>query len=484
MGYPGIGSWIERRAARSGADVALVVGETSWTFAALAERTRALAAWLTREGVAPGDRVAFHGRNDPAALISLFATTAIRAVWVPVHPARPVDEVRGVLEDAGARVVVRASPDTRPDTPARVLEAGDVMDLPPAPDAPRARDPEPDDLAILAYTSGTTSAPKGVMLSQANLLWNVAQMLAACGFGPADVTLGAATFTRMGGLGVTALPTLFAGGTVVVPDGSDGASALEAIERHRVSVVFANPDLLEQMVRAPGWRGADLSSVRTGVVGGGLVPEALLRSYLDRGVLLRHGYGLTEAAPVVSLLDERDAVTKARTVGKPLPFVEVRVARPDAAACEPGEVGEWWIRGPNVCGGYWRHPRVHDAEGWFPTGDVGCVDAEGYLRFVGRASSAIAVGDSVVYPPVIEEALYGTAGILEAAAVGLDGKVVAAVVLAPDVILDEGSIMASLRRTLPAAAVPSELCRVDAIPRNAAGKVLIDDLRALLAAGA
>ena len=483
MGSPGLGSWIERRATFSPSDVALVVDGVSHTYSDLAADVRRVAEVLRRLGIGPGDRVAFHGRNDPAALTSLFGTTAIGAVWVPIHPARPDDEVRAVLDDAEPRLLIRAQPRSHPETAVPELEATDLSDLSgddPSPGPLPPWEPDPGDLAILAYTSGTTGRPKGVMLSHANVLWNVIQMLGAGAFASADVTLAAAPFTRMGGLGVTVLPTLFAGGAVVVPSASDGPAVLATIEQARVTVVFANPDLLEGMVRAPGWSDADLTSVRTGVVGGGLVPEELLRAYLDRGVRLRHGYGLTEAAPVVSLLDEREAATRADSVGKPLPFVDVRAVRPDGSACAPGEIGAWWIRGPNVSSGYWRRPPVVDADGWFPTGDVGSIDAEGYLTFLDRASSAMAAGDEVVYPATIERALYGATGVADMAAVDVDGSIVAAIVAEADAPPDPAALLARLRDTLAPHEAPSRIVQVDAIPRNAAGKVRRDELRDLI----
>ncbi len=483
MGSPGLGSWIERRATSSPSDVALVVDGLSHTYSELAADVRRVAEVLRRLGIVPGDRVAFHGRNDPAALTSLFGTTAIGAVWVPIHPARPDDEVRAVLDDAEPRLLIRAQPRSHPETTVQELEATDLSDLSgddPSPGPLPPWEPDPGDLAILAYTSGTTGRPKGVMLSHANVLWNVIQMLGAGAFASADVTLAAAPFTRMGGLGVTVLPTLFAGGAVVVPSASDGPAVLATIEQARVTVVFANPDLLEGMVRAPGWSDADLTSVRTGVVGGGLVPEELLRAYLDRGVRLRHGYGLTEAAPVVSLLDEREAATRADSVGKPLPFVDVRAVRPDGSACAPGEIGAWWIRGPNVSSGYWRRPPVVDADGWFPTGDVGSIDAEGYLTFLDRASSAMAAGDEVVYPATIERALYRAAGVADMAAVDVDGSIVAAIVAEADAPPDPAALLARLRDTLAPHEAPGRIVQVDAIPRNAAGKVRRDELRDLI----
>ncbi len=445
----------------------------------LARRIRSVAAQLIDRGVGPQDRVAYHGENDPAALVSLFAARAIGAIWVPVMPARPEDEVRSVLSDADPRVLIRANPTTHPETNLPEISVHDLVDSEDAPPI-LERSVDPDELAILAYTSGTTGAPKGVMLTEGNLSWNVAQMLAACGFSSSDVTLAAAPFTRIGGLGVTVLPTLFAGGSIVVPPAPDGASVLKTIERASVSVVFANPDLLDAMVRAPEWPDADLSGIRTGVVGGGLVPEALLRTYLDRGVRLRHGYGLTEAAPVVSLLADDEAVDRRASVGKSLPFTDVRVARPDGSQCAPNEVGEWWIRGPNVCVGYWGLPPVTDEDGWFPTGDLGSIDAEGYLTFLDRASSALRIGDAVVYPAVVEARLYGIPGLVDAAVAEVGGRLVAAVVPEAGARPDP-SLLEPLHGVLPPEAVPAEIRPVGAIPRNAAGKVRRDELRELLA---
>jgi acyl-CoA synthetase (AMP-forming)/AMP-acid ligase II len=482
MAFPGLGSWIERRAATSPADVALIVGESSLTYRRLADDVRRVAGLLRRRGVGPGDRVAFHGRNDPAALTSLFGTTALGAVWVPIHPGRPEDEVRAVLDDSDACLLIRADPQTHPAVEISELEAAELPGRGSTAEPLPPWEPDPADLAILAYTSGTTGPPKGVMLSHANVTWNVIQMMGACAFGPSDVTLAAAPFTRMGGIGVTVLPTLFTGGTVVVPDAVNGPGVLETIERSGVTVVFANPDLLEQIVRAPGWDDADLSSVRTGVVGGGLVPEALLRAYLDRGVCLRHGYGLTEAAPVVSLLDEREAASRVESVGRPLPFVDVRAVRPDGSTCDPDETGEWWIRGPNVSSGYWRRPPVVDADGWFPTGDAGSIDAEGYLTFLDRSSSAIAVGADLISPATIERALSGAPGVVDAAAAELDGRIVVAIVAEADPSPDPAALLSRLRGTLAPLELPNEIVEVGSIPRNAAGKVRRDELREVVRA--
>jgi fatty-acyl-CoA synthase len=169
-------------------------------------------------------------------------------------------------------------------------------------------------------------------------------------------------------------------------------------------------------------------------------------------------------------------------VGRPLPFVEVRAVRADGSACEPGEPGAWWIRGPNVSSGYWRRPPTTDADGWFPTGDVGSIDADGYLTFLDRSSSAMSIGDGVVYPATIERALYGAPGVAEVAAADVDGRIVAAIVADAGRPPDLSALLEHLRGALAPHEVPSEIAQVDSIPRNAAGKVrraqLADALRA------
>jgi fatty-acyl-CoA synthase len=305
-------------------------------------------------------------------------------------------------------------------------------------------------------------------------------MLLAAGFTEGDVALGAAPFTRMGGVGVTVLPTLFAGGSVVIPPGAGGNDVLHTIEDARITVVFANPDLLERMRRSPRWLDADLTGVRTGVVGGGLVPAALLGTYLDRGVPLRHGYGMTEASPVVSLLDADEVLKHPLSVGRPLAFVDVRAVRPDGSVCEPGELGEWEIRGPNVSAGYRGLPSPIRPGGWFPTGDLGWIDADGYLTFADRASSVIRLGGHDLYPATLEDAIYGSPGVEDVAVVDVEGAVVVAIVSRDGVALDRGPLRERVQPHLPSD-VALEVTAVASIPRNAADKIRRDQLRAMLA---
>lgn len=489
MATPCMDAWMARRAAIAPGDPALVSPGERRTYAEFWARIRSTAARFHGLGVRPGDRVAFHGANEPAAFDSLFAAASLGAVWVPIHPARPAEEVRFIVTDAGVSVLVRGRAEAPPPSDCPVLDTErwrEELEAPTADPPPVSR--SPDDLAVLAYTSGTTGPPRGVMLTHANLTWNALHMLTACALSRTDVTLAAAPLTRVGGLAVTVLEVLMVGGTVVIPERVDGPTALAAIESERVTVLFANPDLLAAMVEAPGWPRADLSSIRTGVVGGGLVPEGLLQRYLQRGVRLRHGYGLTEASPVVTLLDERDVETRVRSVGRTIGLVEARVVRPDGSVCEPDEAGELVIRGPNVTSGYWKRPdataTARMPDGWWRTGDAGFMDEDGYVTYLDRVGEAIELPEGRVYPAELERLLYRTPGIVDAAALAVDGQVALAVVPDPGAGPDLEVVRRRLRADLPEWKAPRAIHLVTEIPRNAAGKILRGQLCTVLRAAA
>ena len=213
-----------------------------------------------------------------------------------------------------------------------------------------------DDLCLLPFTSGTTGAPKGVMLSHSHLTWNVINCLSTIDFSADDVTIAVTPFFRTGGTGVNVLPLLFKGGTIVLPRSTDPENVFDLVERHRATIGFGNPDMLEALTRSPRWRSADLSSLRLFITGGAPVSERLLRTCHQRGFNVVQGYGLSEAAPLVSVLDGSNSLRKVGSAGRPAPFVDVRIVRPDGTDAAPGDIGELLVRGPTVMAGYWRQP--------------------------------------------------------------------------------------------------------------------------------
>jgi fatty-acyl-CoA synthase len=492
-----VGSWVGRRAKVAPDHVALIFGERSVSYAEMAARIRRLANGLRELGVTRGDRVAWLGRNDPAFLESLFAAGLLGAVLAPVNHRLTSDERAWVLADIEPRILIQHHAEGQvsiPDAVRRIAVAGRLdgaLDfetvVAQGPDSPIDEAVSPDDLLLLPHTSGTSGRPKGVMLTHGNVTWNVVNLLSAADFRGDDVTIAIAPFFRVGGTGVNVMPVLFMGGTVVVPDDPGADTILSLMERHHVTVGFGNPDILDALARSDLWPGADLSSVRFVLTGGAPVPEGLLRLYLDRGVPLVQGYGLSEAAPVVLLLDPRTAARKLGSAGRPPFLVDVRIARLDGGDAGPGETGELLVRGPNVMAGYWRRPAdtatVLTADGWLRTGDAARIDAEGDIWVVDRVEARYVSGGEVVYPGDVERVLMEHPSVQDAGVVGAsapDGTMAGAayVVRSPvGACATADELLAFVRGRLPPNQVPVSLAFVDELPRNSVGKLLRDQLR-------
>jgi fatty-acyl-CoA synthase len=448
--------------------------------------------------VGRGDRVAWLGPNHPAFLEALFASGLVGAALAPVNHRLAADQLRAVLGDIEPTVLIQhAATGPAPVDPAgpRIAVAGPVQGalelealVSESPDDPVEVTVAMEDVCLLPHTSGTTGVPKGVMLTHANLTWNVINFLSCAGFRGDDVTVAIAPFFRVGGTGVNVLPVLFMGGTVVVPGDLRPEGILEAMERHRVTVGFGNPDLLEALAGAEAWPAVDLSSVRFVVTGGAPVPERLIRAWLDRGVLLLQGYGLSEAAPLALLLDPGSALTKMGSAGRPPLLVDIQIAHPDGTVVGPGETGELLVRGPNVMAGYWRRPEatreVLSADGWLRTGDAARRDEEGYVWIVDRVADHFLVAGRPVYPGDVERVLTGHPSLADAGVVKvldeMGGEAVAAVVvLSAGSRASEPELLAYGRRHLPAHQAPTSVRFVDRLPRNSVGKLLRAELHAL-----
>ena len=495
-----MGSWIERRARTDPDRPALIVGGRPVTYRALAERIRRLACGLDRLGIERGDRIAWLGPNHGAFLEAFFAAGTIGAVLAPVNHRLASSERALVLEDTEPTVLIEHQSVGTTPAPASVrhrLTLGgratdEAMDyeafVAASPDhVPDARI-ELDDLLFLPHTSGTTGSPKGVMLSHGNVTWNVVNLLSRADFRGDDVTIAIAPFFRVGGTGVNVLPILFLGGTVVVPDDASGDGILGLVERHRVTVGFGNPDVLDQLVRAQRWRAADLSSLRFIVTGGAPVPERLVRVCHDRGVRLVQGYGLSEARPVLLLLDAERALRKVGSAGGPPLLVDLRIVDREGREVDPGQTGELLARGPNVMSGYWRRPaetaEVLTADGWLRTGDAARVDDAGDVWIVDRVDASFVAGGRTVYPGDVERQLMthpavADAGVVALATRGGDTVAAAFVVMEPGSSVTETELLAFARTRLAPYEAPMSITWLDRLPRSSVGKLLRAGLRAL-----
>ena len=486
----GVGSWIERRARIVPNQPALIHGETLHTYAELAERVRRLARGLSDLGVQRGHRVGWLGANHPTFLEVLFATARLGAVLAPVNHRLDDAVMSDLLRELSPSVLVveRSAIDApRPPGVQRIVisaASGSDVDyeqlIAVSRDDPFDEGVAFDDLCMLPHTSGTTGMPKAVMLTHGNITWNVVNLLSIAEFRSDDVTIAVAPFFRTGGTGVNVLPVLFKGGTVIVPETGDPDEILGLMERWHVTIGFGNPDLLDALTRSPRWSATDLSAIRLFITGGAPVPEHLIRAYLQRKVTFLQGYGLSEAAPFVLLLDPQSASRKVGSAGKPPLFVDVRTTRPDGTPCAPNEAGELLVSGPNVMAGYWNRPvetqEALDEDGWLHTGDAARIDDEGFVWIVDRVADAFHASGHIVYPGDIERALARHPDVVDVGVASHGGESRAFVVVAPNRDLTEDELLEFSRAQLEPYEVPRSITFLGRLPRNSVGKLLRQDL--------
>ncbi|HEY0454337.1 long-chain fatty acid--CoA ligase [Actinophytocola sp.] len=489
MRNEGIGSWTARRARMSPDRVAVVHDGREWTYRELHERSTRVAHVLAGLGVEGGDRVAYLGPNHPTFLEALFGTGMAGAIFVPLNTRLTPPELAYILRDSGATVLIHAP--THDEHAAELRDLVDVLPLDAyerlladAPTDPRDDPVDPDDLAMIMYTSGTTGRPKGAALTHANIHWNSLNLLIDVDLAGDEVTLVNAPMFHVAALNQTVLPTLLKGGTVVLMSAFDPSRTLELIARHRVTYLFGVPAMFQAVAAAPGWAAADLSSVRTMICGGAPVPEKVITTYQERGLIFLQGYGLTESSPSALFLRAAESREKVGSAGTPCFFTDVRIVDPSGADVQPGEPGEVILHGPNVMSGYWNKPAetaaVLSSDGWLHTGDVAVADDDGYLYIRDRIKDVIISGGENIYPAEVEDALHQHPAVADCAVIGVPdekwGEVGRAVVVlrsptTPSDILD------SLTARIAKYKIPKSVVFADALPRTASGKLLKSQLR-------
>ena len=347
--------------------------------------------------------------------------------------------------------------------------------------------PSDDDLAVIAYTSGTTGKPKGAMLSHGNLKANLDQMAQATllAHGEDDVVLLALPLFHIYALNVILGLTLRVGGAAVLMERFDPVASLDAVERHGVTILFGAPPMFVAWLNTPGAERADLSSVRLAISGAAPLPGMVLEDFKRKlGITIWEGYGLTETSPGVTSNAMGD-VAKPGSIGKPLPGVDVRIVDAHGEDVEEGDPGEILVRGPNVFKGYWRQDEASDEairDGWFRTGDVGYADEQGYIFLVDRKKDLIIVSGFNVYPREVEDALYRHPKVADVAVIGVPhpytGEAVKAfVVLKPGDRATEEEILDFSRKYLARFKCPGSIEFVSELPHLPTGKVLKRALR-------
>ena len=472
-------------------------GQT-WTYHELQSGALSVAAGLRAWGLAPGERVALALDNGPEFVLAYLGLGWAGGVAVPVNTQYRAGELRHILTDAGAALVVGSGPAVdeiatlRADLPALRgwvvvgTERADALPwsslLVPPQSLPL---PDPASLALLVYTSGTTGRAKGVMLSHANLAANIQAVSQAWGWTAADRLLLMLPLFHVHGLGVGLHGTLTNGASVDLRARFDPLEALTTLASGEVSLFFGVPTMYSRLL-AQAQTHPDLrpQGVRLFVSGSApLSPDVFQAVERVFGQTILERYGMTETGMLTT--NPLQGPRRAGTVGRPFPGQAVLVGAPGQPA-PPGEVGAVWTRGPNVFSGYWQNPEATRAafEGeWFNTGDLGFLDEDGVLTLVGRARELIITGGFNVYPREVEETLLTHPGVAEAAVIGLPDpdlgeKVVAVVVTRPDAPTPSADeLMEYCRAHLAPYKKPRQVEFAASLPRNAMGKIRKDVLQ-------
>ena len=457
-----------------------------WTYAHLQGEVERAAGALVAAGVAPGDRVLVQLPKLPETVALYLACLKVGAVYVPVNTAYTSREVAYFIENSEPRLFVAADAEAgngsvRIET---LTESGgswrtQLATAVPMPDTvPR----DDDDLAAILYTSGTTGRAKGAMLSHDNLASNVVALDRYWGWQDDDVLLHALPIFHVHGLFV-ALHCAFLRGTPVIFQPRFDIDALIA-EMPNATVLMGVPTFYTRLLADPRLDAALASGMRLFISGSAPLTEQTFADFEARtGMRILERYGMTET--LMNTSNPLDGERVAGTVGFPLPLVEARIAGDDGAELGVGEVGGIEVRGPNVFSGYWRMPEKtaeeFRADGFFRTGDLGVMDAEGRVSIVGRAKDLVISGGYNVYPKEVERLLDEMPEVTESAVIGVPhpdfGEAVVAILVAAASGVDEDRVDAHLRGNLARYKQPKRVFCVESLPRNAMGKVQKNELR-------
>ena len=473
------------------------------TFAELDRLSSNVAAALAARGIQRGDRVGLYCLNSDTFVIAYFGIFKAGATIVPVNLLLNPKEVAFILNDAGARALLYHEA----FTPAVAALRGSVASLEfavcigatnPLGDIPfsaftinqppcslPALDPAEDLVAIL-YTSGTTGRPKGAMLTHRNLFFNTLSVQQALQLKPGQETLITALplFHAFAATACMLAPLLY-GNTLVPLPKFDPVLLADAIMATHATIFCGVPSMFTTLLRLPDIHVPKLAGLRFAVSGGSALPVEVLEQFEKKfGKPIYEGDGPTECSPV-TCVNPIGGRAKPGTVGLPVPFVAMQIRDDNGAELPLGKIGEICVRGPNVMKGYWKLPdetREAFFGDWFRTGDLGCVDADGYFAIVDRKKDMIIVNGMNVYPRIIEEILYKHPAIRETAVVGepnaLHGEIpVAFIALKPDATATSAEIRAFCREYLGRHEIPRKVFFRSELPKNAAGKILKRELR-------
>jgi fatty-acyl-CoA synthase len=487
---------VARAVRRSPARTAIRFGARSWTYQQLDEAAARVSGALVQWGLRPGDRVAAFGKNSDAYVLLWLACLRSGLIHVPVNFSMTRAEAEYIVTQSGASAIF-ADPSLAERVqglPCRVsgtLHGGGERDVLMAashgPIAPVLTGLSEDMPAQILYTSGTTSAPKGAVLTHRALLAEYMSTIAACDVRAADYSLAALPLYHSAQMHVFLMPLMLCGGTTLIADSPEAGFCLRTIHEEGITSFFAPPTVWIALLRHADFEPARLGTLTKAYYGASIMPVPVLLELQAKLPALRfyNCYGQSEIGPLATVLGPEEHVERPASAGRPVLNVETRIVDEKMNDVAPGTLGEIVHRSPQLLTEYWDKPEQTTeafAGGWFHSGDLGYMDEAGYLYVVDRIKDVINSGGVLVSSREVEECLYTHPAVAEVAVFALSHPkwveaVTACVVLKRDATACEEALVAHARNALAPFKVPKRVVFVADLPRNTAGKLLKRKLR-------
>ena len=493
---------VRRSARRWPTRIALHFGERRWTYEELDDAVSRVAGRLLELGLEKGERVAALGTNSDAYLLLYLGCARAGLVHVPVNYNLVGGELAYIITQSGSTALF-ADPALQPAVEAIMDDLGDVHRIGTIRDGVDGKVDvlawaltgevpdlsgvvvEDDDLAQLLYTSGTTAAPKGAMMTHRAFVHEYVSCVVALDMDAADVPLHPLPLYHSAQMHAFLMPYLMLGATNHVVEKPDPADILARVERDGITALFAPPTVWIAIGEHPDFATRDLSALKKAYYGASIMPVPVLRRLRDAlgGVGFYNAFGQSEIAPLATVLRPEEHDERPDSAGRPVLFVEVKVIDDDGREIVGAGQGEVLYRSPQLCTGYWDKPEETEeafAGGWFHSGDLVRVDDEGYLFVVDRVKDVINTGGVLVASREVEEALYTHPAVAEVAVIGTPHErwieaISAVVVTRADV--SEEELIAHARERLAPFKLPKSVHFVDELPKNPSGKLLKRELR-------
>jgi len=491
--------WIAHHAEVRGDRTAAIdlATQRRFTYAEFDERIDRLATHLASLGVKKGERVAVLAANTTDILETQFACFRLGAIFTPLNIRLTVHELAFIISDAAPALLVHdgdfasmaAELQKQCNVP-HLLSYGAAYEKAIAGSQRLAQHTPCDmsDICTIMYTSGTTGKPKGSQTTHLMNFINCINLGIGVFISQKTNHLCVLPLFHTGGLNCYVNPVFHAGGCNIIMRAFDPGESLRIIGDTAIGLThfFGVPSIYQFMGAHPAFANTDFSRLQIAGVGGAPMPVPLLKMWEARGCTLVQGYGMTETSPAVLVLDAEDAARKAGSAGRPVLHGELKIVDDDGNEVKKGEMGELWVKGPNITPGYWNRPEANKTsftDGWLHTGDAARQDEDGFYYIVDRTKDMYISGGENVYPAEVEDTLYQIPQIAEAAVIGQpDGTWgetgLAIVVKKPGADLTETQVIAHCRERLARFKCPTRVLFIDALPRNATGKVHKPTLRA------